>query len=48
MVGKKKGCNISSKHIKRLAKTMKIHEPIQLSLSDCEHERKLSIKKIFP
>ena len=45
VVRKKNVCNISSKQIKRSAKSMKIHEPIQPSFSDCEHERKLSIKK---
>ena len=42
---KKKGCNISSKHIQHLARKMKIQDPMQLSLQDCEQECKVSVKK---
>ena len=46
IIRKKKGCNISSTYIKRISKKAGISINInQLSLSECEQERKLATKK---
>ena len=47
VIRKKKGCNISSKHIARLAKKLQIHNAMQLELFDCENEKKMAMKKYY-
>ena len=47
VIRKKKGCNISSTYIKRIAKKAGISSPTQLSLSDCEAERKMALKTYY-
>ena len=42
---KKRGCNISSTYIKRIAKKSGIINPSELSLEDCYKERDLATKK---
>jgi len=40
LIRKKKGCNISSKYLQQVAKKLGVSQPMQLSLQDCELERK--------
>ena len=40
IIRKKKGCNISSKYLQRIAKKLGVSQPMKLSLHDCELERK--------
>ena len=47
VIKKKKGHNISSTYIKRIGKQVEIYCPMDLSLNDCEHERKLAINKYY-
>ena len=42
VIRKKKGCNISSTYIKRIAKKVSIVNPMSISLATCEKERKLA------
>ena len=43
VIRKKRGWNISSKYIQRLTKKCHMHtNPMHMSLSDCEQERKLA------
>jgi len=42
VIRKKKGCNISSTYIKRIAKKVSIVNPMSISLAACEKERKLA------
>ena len=42
VIRKKKGCNISSTYIKRLAKKVGIPSPMMLTLHDAEFERKIA------
>ena len=42
VIRKKKGCNISSTYIKRIAKKANIISPMSLSLQDCENERRIA------
>jgi len=42
---KKRGCNISSTYIKRIAKKSNILHPMSLSIENCAKERQLASKK---
>ena len=45
VIRKKRGCNISSTYIKRIAKKSDILNPMSLSIEDCVKERNLASKK---
>ena len=45
IIRKKKGQNISTRYLKRLAKKAGISKPMELSLEDCEKERNLASKQ---
>ena len=47
VIRKKNGHNISSTYIKRIGKQVNIYRPMDLSLTDCEHERKMALNKYY-